>query len=36
MDLSVVVPVHNEVDNVDALHGELDAALRPSGAGATS
>jgi glycosyltransferase involved in cell wall biosynthesis len=29
MDLSVVVPVHNEVDNVDGLHGELDAALRP-------
>lgn len=31
MDLSVVVPVHNEVDNVDGLHGELDAALRPTG-----
>ena len=32
MDLTVVVPVHNEVDNVDGLHRELDAALRPSGA----
>jgi len=31
MDLSVVVPVHNEVDNVDGLHRELDAALRPTG-----
>ena len=31
MDLSVVVPVHNEVDNVDGLHAELDAALRPTG-----
>jgi len=31
MDLSVVVPIHNEVDNIDALHAELDAALRPTG-----
>lgn len=31
MDLSVVVPVFNEVDNVDGLHRELDAALAPSG-----
>jgi glycosyltransferase involved in cell wall biosynthesis len=31
MDLSVVVPIYNEVDNVDGLHGELDAALRPLG-----
>lgn len=31
MDLSVVVPVHNEVDNVDGLHAELGAALRPTG-----
>ncbi len=31
MDLSVVVPVFNEVGNVEALHGEIDAALAPSG-----
>ncbi|MDX2171173.1 MAG: glycosyltransferase family 2 protein [Deltaproteobacteria bacterium] len=31
MDLSVVVPVHNEVDNIDGLHRELDEALRPTG-----
>jgi glycosyltransferase involved in cell wall biosynthesis len=31
MDLSVVIPVHNEVDNLDGLHGELDTALRPLG-----
>ncbi|MEO8603145.1 MAG: glycosyltransferase family 2 protein [bacterium] len=31
MQLSVVVPVHNEVDNVDDLHGELAAALQPTG-----
>jgi glycosyltransferase involved in cell wall biosynthesis len=31
MDLSVVVPIYNEVDNVDGLHAELDAALRPLG-----
>ncbi len=33
MDLSVVVPIHNEVENVDALHGELDTVLRPLGLG---
>lgn len=31
MDLSVVVPVFNEADNVDALHAEIVAALAPSG-----
>jgi len=31
MDLSVVVPVHDEVDNLDGVHRELDAALRPTG-----
>ncbi len=31
MDLSVVVPIHNEVENVPGLHQELDAALRPLG-----
>jgi glycosyltransferase involved in cell wall biosynthesis len=31
MDLSVVVPVFNEVENVDALHHEIAAALAPSG-----
>ncbi|MGH7790028.1 MAG: glycosyltransferase family 2 protein [Candidatus Binatia bacterium] len=31
MDLSVVVPIHNEVDNIDGLHAELDAALQPTG-----
>jgi glycosyltransferase involved in cell wall biosynthesis len=31
MDLSVVVPVFNEADNVEAVHGEIDAALAPSG-----
>jgi glycosyltransferase involved in cell wall biosynthesis len=31
MDLSVVVPIYNEVDNIDLLHGELDAVLRGSG-----
>jgi glycosyltransferase involved in cell wall biosynthesis len=30
-DLSVLVPVFNEVDNVGPLHGELDAVLRPLG-----
>jgi len=30
-DLSVIVPIRDEADNVDALHGELDAVLRPSG-----
>ena len=28
MDLSVVVPIHNEVENIDALHVELDGVLR--------
>jgi len=27
LDLSIVVPVYNEVDNVDELHAELDAVL---------
>jgi len=31
MDLSVIVPVYNEVENIDLLHGELDAVLRTSG-----
>ncbi|MBX3027567.1 glycosyltransferase family 2 protein [bacterium] len=31
MDLSLVVPVYNEVENVEALHREIDAALAPSG-----
>jgi len=31
MDLSVVVPVYNEVENLDGLHAELEAALRPRG-----
>ena len=31
MDLSVVVPVFNEVGNVDELHREIDAALAASG-----
>jgi glycosyltransferase involved in cell wall biosynthesis len=29
VDLSVLVPVYNEVDNVEPLHAELDATLRP-------
>ena len=29
--LSVLVPVFNEVDNVEPLHAELDAVLRPLG-----
>jgi glycosyltransferase involved in cell wall biosynthesis len=29
IDLSVLVPVFNEVDNVGPLHAELDAVLRP-------
>jgi glycosyltransferase involved in cell wall biosynthesis len=28
MDLSVLIPVFNEVDNVEPLHAELDAVLR--------
>jgi glycosyltransferase involved in cell wall biosynthesis len=31
VDLSVLIPVYNEVDNVGPLHDELDAVLRPSG-----
>lgn len=31
MDLSVVVPVFNEVENVEALHREIDATLAASG-----
>jgi glycosyltransferase involved in cell wall biosynthesis len=31
VDLSVLIPVFNEVDNVGPLHEELDAVLRPSG-----
>jgi glycosyltransferase involved in cell wall biosynthesis len=31
VDLSVVVPVYNEVENLDALQGELLDALEPSG-----
>lgn len=27
MDLSVVVPIHNEVDNIDSVHAELVAVL---------
>jgi glycosyltransferase involved in cell wall biosynthesis len=33
MDLSVVVPIYNEVDNIDGLYAELDAVLRSSGLG---
>jgi dolichol-phosphate mannosyltransferase len=28
MDLSVVVPIHNEVENIEPLHVELDGVLR--------
>jgi glycosyltransferase involved in cell wall biosynthesis len=31
MDLSIVVPVFNEVENIDLLHDEIVAALAPSG-----
>ncbi len=31
MEVSVVVPVYDEADNVDGLHAELDAVLRASG-----
>lgn len=31
IDLSVLIPVYNEVDNVTPLHAELDAVLRGSG-----
>ena len=30
-ELSILVPVYNEFDNVKPLHEELDAVLRPSG-----
>lgn len=30
MDLSVLIPVYNEVDNVESLHAEIDAVLRPT------
>jgi glycosyltransferase involved in cell wall biosynthesis len=30
LDLSVLIPVFNEVENVEPLHCELDAVLRPS------
>jgi glycosyltransferase involved in cell wall biosynthesis len=33
LDLSVLIPVFNEVDNVEPLHAELDAALGPLGLG---
>ena len=36
IDLSVLIPVFNEVDNVEPLHAELDAVLRAAIAGATS
>jgi glycosyltransferase involved in cell wall biosynthesis len=29
LGLSVLIPVYNEVDNVEPLHAELDAVLRP-------
>ncbi len=31
VDLSVVVPIHDEVENLDGLYQELDAALRATG-----
>ncbi len=31
LDLSVLIPVYNEVENVGPLHAELDAVLRPTG-----
>jgi glycosyltransferase involved in cell wall biosynthesis len=31
LDLSVLIPVYNEVDNVEPLYRELDAILRPLG-----
>ncbi len=31
VDLSVLIPVYNEVDNVEPLHAELDRVLRPTG-----
>jgi glycosyltransferase involved in cell wall biosynthesis len=31
LDLSILIPVYNEVDNVEPLHAELDAVLHGSG-----
>ena len=31
LDLSVLIPVRDEVENVEPLHAELDAVLRPTG-----
>jgi glycosyltransferase involved in cell wall biosynthesis len=31
IDLSVVVPIYNEAENIAGLHAELDAALSPTG-----
>ncbi len=31
LDLSVLIPIYNEVENVGPLHAELDATLRESG-----
>ena len=31
MDLSIVIPIRDEAENVDALHGEIDTVLRPTG-----
>ncbi len=28
VDLAVIIPVYNEIENIDALHAELEAALR--------
>ena len=36
LDLSVLIPVYNEVDNVEPLHAELDAVLRDRADRATS
>src|SRR5262245_48096514 len=33
LSLSVLIPVYNEVGNVEALHGELVSALRPMNVG---
>ena len=35
-DLSVLIPVYNEVDNVEPLHEELDARACAASRGATS
>ena len=31
VDLSVLIPIYNEIDNLDPLHEELDRVLRPTG-----